>query len=204
MDDIVDIGASLSTLTDNAHVHDGMLKLAADLDRYARIIEATKPEVVVETGTWTGAAAAWFADRGVDVITIDTTPPPGPWDGSRVTVVTGDSANADVAAMVRGLVAARRCMVSLDSDHSGPHVSREIELYGPLVSPGCYLVVEDGILGYAPQALKAAHGMADLVGSPLDAIAEHLVDNPDWSRDVAIERAHPTSHHPSGFWLRVS
>lgn len=197
----VDIAASLETVARGEHVRDdGMLKLDADLDRYARILDATKPEVLVETGTNTGASAKWFAERGVDVITVDRNPVTV--DHPRVTVITGDSADPQIAAKVAEIVAGRRCMVSLDSDHSGPHVTREIELYGPLVSPGCYLVVEDGIFGYAPQGLREAHSMGDMDGSPLDAIAAKLADSPDWSRDVAVERMHPVTHHPAGWWVR--
>lgn len=198
----IDIDASLRTLEANEHVHDGMLKLPADLDRYRQIIEATKPEVIVETGTHTGSSARWFFQHGVDVVTVDRERvDPGP-DRPCPTFVTGGSADAAIAANVAELVAGRRCMVSLDSDHSAVHVAKEIELYGPLVSPGCYLVVEDGIFGYASQELRAAHGLGDMVGSPLDAIEKHLAANPDWSRDVAIERTHPISHHPAGWWVR--
>jgi cephalosporin hydroxylase len=109
-----------------------------------------------------------------------------------------------VAADVRELVRGRRCMVILDSDHSAPHVTTEIGLYGPLVSPGCYLVVEDGLFAYAPQQLRQQHFPDGLDGSPLDAVAELLVDNPDWSRDIAIERAHPVSSNPAGYWVRVA
>ena len=34
-------------------------------------------------------------------------------------------------------------MVILDSDHSYAHVTAELDAYGPLVSPGQYLIVED-------------------------------------------------------------
>ncbi len=104
---------------------------------------------------------------------------------------------AGVAAVVNG----RRCMVVLDSDHSGPHVAREIELYGPLVSPGCYLVVEDTVFGYGESA-RVLQGLEDMVGSPLDAVSVKLVGSPDWSRDVAIERVHPISSNPGGWWIR--
>ncbi len=203
----IDIGASLASLASNAHVReDGMLKLSEDLDRYRAIIEATKPEVIVETGTRTGASARWFAELGVDVITVDVdldhllpyTKQPG--DGV-VWYHRGDAADPDMAAQVAEKVAGRRCMVVLDSDHSAAHVSREIALYGPLVTPGCYLVVEDGIFGHAPQALRDQH-IPGQHGSPLDAIADLLLGNPCWSRDIAIERMSPVSHHPAGWWVR--
>lgn len=215
----VDIPASLETLERNKHVKpDGMLKLDEDLERYRQIIETTKPEVIVETGTRAGASATWFIKQGLDVITIDVDPPavledmgaPTPMfdletklpNGCYLTSLKGNAADPAIAARVAELVDGRRCMVSLDSDHSGPHVSEEIKLYGPLVSPGCYLVVEDGIFGYATRTLRTQHGLGEMVGSPLDAITEHLDGNPDWSRDVAIERLSPASHHPAGWWVR--
>ena len=204
----IDVQASLASLAANAHVRDdGMLKLDADLDRYKQIIEATRPEVVVETGTRTGASARWFAEQGLDVITIDVEP--REWEGlfhgtddtGWITYLCSDSADPAVAQRTTELIAGRRCMVVLDSDHSGDHVAREIDLYGPLVTPGCYLVVEDGIFGYAPLQLRAMH-VPGQDGSPLDAIVAKLHDNPSWSRDVAIERMSPVSHHPAGWWVR--
>ena len=37
-------------------------------------------------------------------------------------------------------------MVILDSNHSKKHVREELQLYGPLVSPGSYIVATDGIM----------------------------------------------------------
>jgi cephalosporin hydroxylase len=206
----VDIAASIAALAANEHVHDGMLKLPVDLQRYAMVIEATRPEVVVETGTRTGASARWFATHGVDVITIDirqtcdtvcTDFKQRLANDREIRYVLGDSADPETAKAVRLHVAGRRCMVSLDSDHSASHVAREIEMCGPLVTPGCYLVVEDTIFGYASDQLRAQH-CPDMVGSPLDAIASHLDGNPAWSRDVEIERLAPQSQHPAGWWVR--
>jgi len=198
----IHLAASFASLAAYDHVHDGMLKFRQDLARYAQIIDATRPEVVVETGTHTGASARWFADLGVDVITVDVREAViGLPYRDRVTQVMGSSVDPAVAARVAELVAGRRCMVSLDSDHSGPHVAKEIDLYGPMVSPGCYLVVEDGIFGYGESA-RVQQGLCDMVGSPLDAIALNLATNPDWSRDIAIERAHPVSSNPAGYWVR--
>jgi cephalosporin hydroxylase len=205
---VIDLRESFAALARFEHDHDGMLKFRQDLDRYEAIIEATKPEVIVETGTRTGASARWFAEQGVDVITVDVNRlHPAPYDtgelhhGFDIWFLTGDSTDPAIAAKVAELVGGRRCMVTLDSDHSGPHVTKEIDLYGPLVSPGCYLVVEDGVFGYG-QSARVLQGLDHIEGSPLDAIADRLVDNPDWSRDIAVERLSPISHNPAGWWIR--
>lgn len=219
----VHIGASLATLADPEWGAGGLLQLATDLDRYEQIIAATRPEVVVETGTWTGAKARWFAERGLDVITIDVNPETGNGDAAltlegvdvanatatpgadgsgSIVWIKADSCDPATVELVVAGIGGRRCMVSLDSDHSAAHVAREIELYGPLVSAGCYLVVEDTIFAHAPQPILDMHFPAGLEGAPLDAVADMLHGNPDWSRDIAVERAHPTSHHPAGWWVR--
>jgi len=208
----IHLAASFAALAAYEHDHDGMLKFRQDLARYEQIIEATKPEVIVETGTHTGASARWFADHGIDVVSIDLqsqpvrarADEPGPNEirlEGRITFIEGDSVDPANVAGIRAVVNGRRCMVSLDSDHSGPHVTAEIDAYGPLVTPGCYLVVEDGIFGYG-EDVKVRQGLGGLDGSPLDGIAARLVGNDDWSRDVAVERMHPVSHNPAGWWVR--
>jgi cephalosporin hydroxylase len=208
----VHIAGSLASLVGEEHVHDEMLKLHVDLARYAEIIAVTKPEVIVETGSWQGASAQWFlrtmhtADpsRSHEVISVDIKQGNGsvvhdPW--GRLTFVDGDSVSEKIINMVSHMVGKRRCMVVLDSDHSAAHVSAEIEAYGPLVTPGCYLVVEDTIFAWAPQSLRTEH-IPGQVGTPLDAVRKHLMTAPQWSRDMAIERMAPISHHPGGFWIR--
>src|SRR6266511_1786222 len=169
--ELVDIEASLDACArQNAG---GAVKVAADLARYEHIIAATRPEVIVECGTWMGGSARWFLTQ------------PG----------VADSAAPSVAARVRALVNGRRCMVSLDSDHCAAHVAREIELYGPLVTPGCHLVVEDGIARW----MSAEHHAN---GSPLDAIEALLMDNPAWRRDEHTEAMFPVSMSPAGWWTK--
>ena len=202
----VDIEASLASLARDEHVQpDGMLKLREDLHRYDEIIEATRPEIIVETGTRSGASARWFKQMApwARVITVDIDHGELRRDGrTPVMYLLGDSADRKIADRVQEVVGGRSCMVVLDSDHSTLHVTREIQLYGPLVTPGCYLVVEDGIFGYASPGQHEYH-LGACIGSPLEAIAAELADNPGWVRDTAIEELHPASHHPAGFWRKA-
>jgi len=187
---MIDVEASLmATTRQNA---EGAVKVWEDLARYEAAIAATRPEIIIECGTWLGGSAIWFANHGIDVITIDVDAHPRP-EHSRVTWLTGDTVNVDMAVYVASLTHGWRTMVVLDSAHDAAHVRREIELYGPLVTPGCHLVVEDGIARWMNEAYA---------GSPLDAIEELLMGSPDWVRDVGIEALHPVSMHPAGWWIR--
>lgn len=188
----IDIPASLARL--RAQYCSDMIKLDEDLARYRHIIEADRPDVVVECGTWEGGSARWFAEAGLDVITIDTVRYPKAQGGSNITWVTGSTADPDIAARVGELVAGRRAMVVLDSDHSAAHVAAEIKLYGPLVTLGCHLVVEDGILRWMDNRWFR--------GSPLDAVEELLVPDPAFERDEATEAMFSVSMYPCGWWIR--
>jgi cephalosporin hydroxylase len=212
-----DVPGSLATFDDGRYVTttDGVTtwKLADDLARYARMIELGEVEVVVETGTKWGGSALWFETQGVDVITVDI-------DGSnskkrarkvakRTTWLESDSRDAWVVEHVRELLDARnnpRVLVSLDAEHRFSHVVAEISMWAPLVSPGSYLVVEDGIFDLAPTRELQARGGNRIPdeGGPLRAIAwsaAHL-GGLGFGRDAEIEQMSPLTHHVAGFWLR--
>lgn len=180
-------------------------KTVDDMNRYRDAIVRTVPEVVVETGTRWGGFAAWLADSfGVEVITVDierTEGRPDEWPG--VTYVQGSSIDPETVEQVTALIAGRRCMVSLDSDHHSPYVVEEIRAYGELVSPGCYLVVEDGLADLVDIARgRRFTGGRRWVGGPLRAIAQTLATDPRFRCDREIEDVTPISHHPSGWWIR--
>jgi cephalosporin hydroxylase len=190
-----DVEASIAaTYRQNA---EGAVKTVEDLDRYRIVIGATRPDVVVECGTFRGQSARWFAKQGVSVVTIDKVVRYGRVH-PRTVFIVGDSTDPDIVAQVADLVAGRRTMVVLDSDHHAEHVRREITLYGPLVTSGCYLVVEDGIVRFPLPHLWPAD-----VPGPLDAIEDLLVDDPSWVRDVAVEGLYPVTMSPLGWWRRA-
>lgn len=188
----LDVEASLKA-TDRQSA-EGAIKIWEDLNRYRAVIQATRPDVIVECGSWYGGSALWFVGVGVDVVTVDVDARNicrAAIDHPAITIVTGNSADPDVAAQVADLVAGRRVMVVLDSDHSPEHVEREIDLYASLVSPGCYLVVEDGIQQW----------MTNFDGrGPLEAIESRLTGRPEWVRDLLVESMYPITMHPAGWW----
>lgn len=198
-----------------------------DLRRYDRIIQETRPDIIIETGTNTGASACYMSSATTvypTVLTIDMDIER--WNRASshgVERIEGDSTDSNVLDAVRAVlddweVAERdrpRVMVSLDSDHSAAHVHREIELYAPLVTPGCYLVIEDGIFSWLNEAQWYQHGCADrdgnriYEGTPLDAIYDlsrydgHVSPGvlADFERDTLIEAVGsiPTMN-PAGWW----
>lgn len=189
---IIDVEQSLVACgRQNAH---GACKTTEDIERYRRVIAATQPDVIVECGTWHGGSALVFAQSGVDVITIDIDAAMTVWH-ERITQVVGRSTDPAVVADVTRRVTGRRVMVVLDSDHSAAYVRQEILAYGPLVSPGCYLVVEDGVVRW-----MTSHPWQ---GSPLDAIEDALADNPSWQRDTITEGLYPVSMNPAGWWIKL-
>ena len=83
-------------------------------------------------------------------------------------------------------------MVVLDSLHTYDHVKKELELYAGLVTPGCYLVVED--TGWRNPEDTPSGEWCDR------AVAEFLAEHPEFEVDWSRERHLITSNH--GGWLR--
>jgi cephalosporin hydroxylase len=67
----------------------------------------------------------------------------------RISLIEGSSVDEVVLEQVRAYATdAERVLVILDSNHEHDHVLRELELYGPLVTLGSYLVVFDTIVEF--------------------------------------------------------
>jgi len=164
-----------------------------DLWIYQEIIQETRPQVLIETGSYKGGSALFFASifdligEG-RVITIDIEDTAArSLSHPRITPIVGSSVSDDVIYQVRKIVGNQTAMVSLDSDHSAKHVLREMELYSQFVSTGNYIVVED----------------TELKGpGPGKAVRLFLKDRKDFVQDRSREKFMVTSH-PGGFLRRV-
>lgn len=86
-------------------------------------------------------------------------------------------------------------MVILDSDHSKKHVLNELEIYSSLVTPGCYLVIEDTNINGHPV-------FKDFGPGPMEAAAEFLEKNSHWKIDSNCERLLLT-FNPNGYLVKL-
>lgn len=180
---------------------EGCVKTPSDLARYRRMLAAVAPAWIVETGTFSGKSACWFADvADCRVVSIDTHPQVADdvAEHSSVFWLLGNSVDDRVVNIARRLVVSDApVVVVLDSDHSADHVYAEMLAYSPMVTVGSYMVVEDGIVRWLPEQLPHYKH-----SSPLDAIERFMAAHgDDWAIDTELEDMLPTTQFPSG-WLR--
>lgn len=115
-----------------------LFKYTTDIYRYEQILLETEPDLIIETGTLEGGSAMWFRDHSdARIITLDINNPGIlPKD---IIFIHNNSLNFN-EEYLSGFT---DIMVVLDSDHSKDHVLAELKKFAPLVTKGCYLVVED-------------------------------------------------------------
>lgn len=175
-----------------------------DLLRYRELIETSQPDIVVETGTRAGGSALWFRDQGLQVVTIDRQPQfdHPPYVGPGVEWVTGNSLASSVINRVAPLLRGKRVMVSLDSDHHRGHVLNEMMIWGQFVSPGCYIVIEDGCFDlWEPERARRGGRRIPEEGGALAAMRESDIEySRGFWRDASLEGRSSISHSPCGWW----
>jgi cephalosporin hydroxylase len=176
------------------------LKCPLDLWVYQELIFRLRPQLVVETGTAAGGSALFVASC-MDlvgegrVLTVDIQEESGRPNHDRITYLLGSSVSKDVFNRVaREAADAATVMVILDSDHRAPHVLEELRLYGPLVTPGSYVIVEDTNVNGNP--ILPAHGPG-----PHEAVKTFLSEQPAFARDDECEKFLLT-FNPGGYLRR--
>lgn len=137
-----------------------IIQMPADIMATQEVIWANRPDVIIETGVARGGSLIFMASLlkvlgkgtviGVDIDirahnreSIEAHPL-----APLITMIEGSSIAPETLAQVRAAIPpGASVMVVLDSDHSRDHVLAELRAYGPLVTPGQYMVVADTLLG---------------------------------------------------------
>jgi cephalosporin hydroxylase len=178
------------------------IKNPLDLMVYQEILFETRPNLIVETGTYAGGSALFFAHMldiigNGQVVSIDVNADQGGWpQHPRIRYVRGSSADPGLVAEVfRGRQSKEHRLVVLDSDHTADHVLKEMELFAPYVPENCYMIVEDGNIN--------GHPVAEWFGpGPTEALEAFLPNHPEFWVDRSREKFLMTSN-PGGYLKRV-
>jgi cephalosporin hydroxylase len=183
------------------------------------VIWATKPDVIIETGVARGGSVLFMASLlelmgkgkviGVDIDirahnrdAIEQHPM-----SKRVVLIEGGSVDEDTLARVRAEIPqGARVMVVLDSDHSRSHVLAECRAYGPMVTPGCYMVVADTIVGHVSEenAPKKRSKLWFKGNEPLSALQDYMAETDRFEVDEVLNGKLVLSSSPGGYIRRVS
>lgn len=145
------------------------------------IISETRPDVILETGTFRGGSSLMWAMYLLQVnpegrvITIDIADKRVPKAkrhplAERVEFLQGSSTAPEIVAAVRERTEGKRVLVILDSLHTAEHVAGELAAYADLVPPGGYVIVQDTPVG------------------AIDAVHEFVAARDDWEIDHDRER----------------
>jgi cephalosporin hydroxylase len=180
-----------------------IVKAPTDLVVLQEIMAETRPNLIIETGVLAGGSTHYMStlldllhiDGKVVGVDVDLSPvSPHIAEHPKVELIEGSSTEPEVIDALRERAQGRRVMVDLDSDHSAEHVGRELRALAPLVSPGCYLVVEDTWMGRSVRLDQGA--------GPADALAEWLAEDQPFELDRWRERLLLT-HNTGGYLRRV-
>lgn len=171
-----------------------------DLWTIQETIAEVRPALLIETGTNRGGSALFYAHLmdllGVGrIVTIDIAVLHS-LDHPRVEFLHGSSTSPDVAEQVRQAAtdADGPVMVILDGNHDRDHVAAELEIYGPLVTSGSFLLSQDGVIDELTIFSDSRPG-------PLEANRTFLAAHPEFEYDSERNERFLLSHHPLG-WMR--
>ena len=189
-----------------------IIQFPQDLAALQEIIWDTKPDLIIETGIAHGGSLIFHASMlqllgndgrvlGVDIdirdhnrAEIEVHPM-----FERIEMIQGSSIDGSTADQVRMIAGgAKRVMVVLDSNHTHAHVERELELYAPLVTKDCYLVVCDTLIEDMP-AGSFPDRPWDKGNNPATAVREFLSATDRFEVDATIDAKLQISVAPGGY-----
>jgi cephalosporin hydroxylase len=166
-----------------------IIQLPEDMLRIQEVIYAVKPTLIIETGIAHGGSLIFYASlfkaMGEGrVIGVDVEIRPANRKAIEahelspfIAMYEGSSVAPDILERVAAEVQPTdRVMVMLDSNHSYRHVLAELRAYGPLVTPGSYIIAMDGIMQQVAGAPRTEPDWD--TNNPLTAIDEFITESP--------------------------
>ncbi len=141
-----------------------IIQVPQDIVAIQEIIWKTKPDVIIETGVARGGSLILSASIlhllngngkviGVDIDIRDHNRAAIESHSLafRINLIQGSSIEPSTIEQVNNFIKAEdKVMVILDSNHTHEHVLKELNLYSPLVTKDCYLIVMDTLVDDMP------------------------------------------------------
>lgn len=198
-----------------------------DVCALQEVIWRHKPEAVVETGIARGGSLVLSASilatlgyseflrghtpvaRKVVGVDIDIRPHNRAALESHalapmIDLVQGSSIDPAVVEKVGKLLAGRKTLVILDSNHTRDHVFDELRLYSRFVPKGSAILVMDTGIEFAPVETFNVVRHWGPGNSPLTAVDDFLASEAgaDFRKDLSIEKRHILTCAPQGLLVR--
>lgn len=81
-----------------------------------------------------------------------------------------------------------RVMILLDSDYSCKHVLRECRAFGDIVTPGCYMIVADTMIGHVQKKDFPVNRLKTWFkgNDPLSALNDYMTKNDTFEVDEVL------------------
>jgi cephalosporin hydroxylase len=183
-------------------------KCPLDLWLYQEIIYATKPDLIIETGSGFGGSTLYLAnlldiiykdnlDKG-KVISIDCEGKKRPIH-NRITYINDISITENVISQLTKVIektSSLSIMAILDSDHSKDYVLSELEIYSKFVTKDNYLIVEDtNINPLTPDGI--------MLEGPYMAVRNFIKKHSEFIIDNSMHK-HLLTFNPYGYLKRIS
>lgn len=187
-----------------------LLQIPEDMVMLVELIWKIKPKLIIECGIYKGGGLLMYASIlqllgggnvvGIDIKTDIARHVQDHPLGRRIHLIEGDSGEPAILDRIDPVLrGSSDIMVILDSDHSTDHVRKELKVFSPLVSPGSYLVVLDGVMEILHDVPGATSSW--ITDNPETAIKEFLLEHPEFERDLKCNRL-GTSFGPGGYLRR--
>ena len=197
-----------------------IIQLPDDMVRIQEAIYQVKPDVIVETGVAHGGSLIYYASicemlGNGRVIGVDVEIRPHNRQAieqhalsKRITLIEGNSIGPDTVAKVKSMIKpSDKVMLILDSNHSRDHVAAELEAYCDIVTPGSYILSQDGVMQFVAGMPRA---QADWTwNNPISANQGFLERHKEFEHrspprpfDETLETPDCT-HHPTGWMCRI-
>lgn len=189
-----------------------IIQFPQDIIAMQELIWQIKPDLIIETGIAHGGSLIFYSSMmellgengqvlGIDIdirehnrVEIKKHPM-----FKRITMLEGSSIDPEIAKKVHAVARdKKKILVVLDSLHTHDHVTKELELYSPLVSNGSYLVVFDTIVEDMPGDFFPDRPWGK-GNNPKTAVWEFLKKNDRFVIDKEIENKLLITVAPDGY-----